>query len=157
VFINTGDINIGNNINIGNRTDISNRIANTSNLDSSRLQNRNVYTRPETRQRNAESAAVRQQHQQARPAANRANDLYTDRSGNVARINGDAWETRKDGSWETQRDLASSREARPNLDQNRPSVNYSDLNRSHLARQHGTNRERQMTRSMPARGGSRRR
>jgi hypothetical protein len=169
-FVNNGDINIniGNNVNIGNRTEISNRIGNQvgtrDTLDGARLQNRSIYDNAQNRTRRAEPAEARQQLQNARPATDRANNLYTDRNGNVGRINGDSWETRQNNNWATQRDLsttqnrATTRDNRASIDRSRPSVNYGDLNRSHQARQLGSSREANFrsARQMPRSGGRRR-
>jgi len=160
-IINTGDINIGNNINIGNRTEIGNKIGNQvgnrNNLDGNRLQDRNIYNRPENRARKAEPAMARQQLQTARPATNRANNLYTDRSGNVGRIDGDNWQTRQNDSWESPRDRSATRDARPSVDRSRPSPNYSDFNRSHFARERGNAREANFGGHRPTPRGGRRR
>jgi hypothetical protein len=179
VVINTGDINIGNNVNIGNRTEINNRIGNDTQIGN-RLDNsrQNVYNRPENRTRNADKAAVSRDLKQARPAAGRANDVYADRSGQVARRDGDQWQTREAGQWkpapESKPALPEQRPstkpatrptapatkpaARPTAPStrpaSRPSVDTRDLNRSHSARQMGASRE--MSRPTP-RGGGRRR
>lgn len=171
ININTGDINIGNNINIGNRTEIGNKIADRGGLNGDRRGNRDLYDRPENRARKADSATARQQLQKARPASNRANNVFADRNGNVARTNGSNWESHRNGSWQSSRDQASTRQAQTNTrpstrpstqHSNRSSLNYGDLNRSNHARQRGSMREashRNMSRSRPTphRGGGRRR
>jgi len=182
VVINTGDINIGNNVNIGNRTEISNRIGNNPQV-ANRIENsnRNLYQRTENRARNADRATVSRDLQRARPASDRPNDLYADRSGQVARRDGDQWQTRDGGKWQnapSQRPVTkpgtqpaaqpatrpTTPAARPSTPATRPatpvarpaarpSLDMPDLNRSHQARQVG----RSMERSRPVpRGGGRR-
>jgi hypothetical protein len=169
VVINTGDINIGNNINSGNRNEISNRIGNNTQL-ANRMENtsQNIYQRPENRVRNADKAAVSRDLKQARPASGRENNLYADRSGQVARQDGGQWQTREAGQWK------SAPEAKPAVPEPRPatkpgspskntvtrptskpSIDTRDLNRSRQARQTGASRE--MARPMPRGGGARRR
>jgi hypothetical protein len=166
-FINTGDINIGNNINIGNRTEIGNRV-NTANISRDRQQN--IYNRPENRTRNADRATVARDLKQARPATDRRNDVFADRSGQVARHDGQNWQTRENGQWKdapASRDIdrpqsmpatkpstpASRPATRPATQPAaRPSIDQRDLNRSLDSRQRGASRE--MSRPMP-RGGSR--
>jgi len=115
VVINTGDINIGNNVNIGNRAEINNRIGNNAQIGN-RIENsrQNVYNRPENRTRNADKAAVSRDLKQARPATGRANDLYADRSGQVAKRDGDQWQTREAGQWKP------APEAKPAVPEQRP-------------------------------------
>jgi len=99
VVINTGNINIGNNVNIGNRNNFNNKMSRDSRQQVKSRDNRNLYNRPENRMRNADKAAVSRDLKQARPATNRANNVYADKSGAVARRDGDKWQTRQDGSW----------------------------------------------------------
>lgn len=173
-FINTGDINIGNNINIGNRTEIGNKIGDRGGLNRDRVANRDVYNRPENRARKADPATASRELQKARPANNRANNVFADRNGNVARTNGNTWESRQNGQWASQRDRSATTQTRPATQQTRPStrpstqqrnrssLDYGSLNRSNHARQRGSMREtshRNMNRghSMQRRGGGRRR
>jgi len=176
VVINTGDINIGNNINIGNRTEINNRIGNNPQIGNRIENNRqNIYGRPENRARNADRATVARDLKQARPATGRANDVFADRSGQVARRDGDTWQTREGGQW---KDAAASQPAarpaakpaakptapaqrpatRPATPAQRPAsrppLDTRDLNRSHSARQMGHSRE--MARPAPRGGRARR-
>jgi hypothetical protein len=178
VVINTGDINIGNNVNIGNRVEMNNRIGNNTQI-SNRLQDnrQNIYNRPENRARNADRATVSRDLKQARPAADRANDVYADRSGQVARRDGEQWQTRESGQWKdsaaaAERPAAQRPDSRPSTPQqrpstqpasptqrpttrpsSRPSLDTRDLNRSHSARQTGMSREM----ARPAPRGARRR
>jgi hypothetical protein len=153
-IINTGDINIGNNINIGNRTEIGNRIGDNKASLRDRDGGRNLYKQPENRDRLA-NAGERRELKNARPASNRKNDVFADRSGQVARRVGDDWETRDNGKWS--RDQVGDRKpaqkpdiARPSP---RPQIDRGSLNNAHRAR--NTGRSRQMQR--PSRGGGRRR
>ena len=183
VFINTGDINIGNNVNIGNRQEISNRIGNSPGAGNRMTDTRqNLYNRPENRARNADRATVTRDLKQARPATGRENNVYADRSGQVARRDGDSWQTRENGTWQsrpstndysrpetrpsTQTPAArpatqpSTRPSTPSYQPStrpstRPSIDTRDLNRSHNARHTGMSRE--MSRPMGhSRGGRRR-
>ena len=157
--INTGDINIGNSVNIGNRNTISNRIdRGDTNINLNNTRN-NIYNRPENRTRNADRATVRNDLKQARPAANRQNDVFADRDGNVARRANDKWETREGGEWKPDQRPEKLPEQRPEkLPEQRPSVtpetrdrargaassrdiDRSSLDRSNRARQHGAARE----------------
>jgi hypothetical protein len=174
-LINTGNINIGNNVNIGNRNNFNNKISRDNRQQINSLEKGNIYNRPENRKRNADKAAVSRDLKQARPA-NRDNNVYADRSGNVARRDGDKWQTREGGSW---KDAPAADRARPatkpasqpsarpatkpstmpsNKQASRPgqpSINRNDLNRAHQSREIG--RSREMARPMPNKGGGRRR
>jgi hypothetical protein len=156
-IINTGDINIGNNINIGNRTKIANKLGKDNPL---RAGNNNLYNRSENKARKVSSAALQGDRAKARHATGRLNNVYADKSGNVARRVGDSWESRSDGAWKSNlasanaRDTAANR-MRSSARHTRPSsssIDHSDLNRHHRARQMGTSRQR--SRSM-SRGGGR--
>ena len=99
VVINTGDINIGNNINIGNRATVQNKLGNSTRLGSGRA---SLYHQPANRTRNASPAQARSQLKMARPAPTRANNVFADRSGNVARRVDDQWQVRNKGQWSTE-------------------------------------------------------
>lgn len=163
-IINTGDINIGNNINVGNRTDISNRIGDNGGSLRDRDGGRNVYQRPENRERLASSGQTREL-KNARPASNRANDVFADRNGQVARRVGDDWETRQNGKWSPDtrssggdvRTTASDRTSVQRPSTSRPTTQRSQIDRSSLNRDHNARnvgRSRQMSRPT---GGRRRR
>jgi len=106
-IINTGDINIGNNVNIGNRATINNRVGDNNLRLGDNNRSRNIYNRPENRARVADRSMAQQSLKKARPASNRANDVYVDRNGNVARRTDQGWETRGDGGWQRD-DLAAA-------------------------------------------------
>ncbi|MBT8074066.1 MAG: hypothetical protein HKP21_10200 [Xanthomonadales bacterium] len=160
MVINTGDINIGNNVNIGNRNKIGNQVGNNN-----RLQNRNICNRPENRARKAEPTIARENLQRARPATDRQNNIYADKSGAVARRNGNQWETREAGGWKQSQSRDKSAitpSARPSTrpanqpasrQYSRSSIDHGSLNRSYQARQTGRSREM----SRPNRSGGRRR
>jgi hypothetical protein len=156
VVINTGNINIGNSVSIGNRTNIGNNIGSGNNGIGS---NNNVYNRPENRSRKADRATVqRDMQQRPRPATDRANNVYADRNGNVARRNGDQWEARQDNGWKPEQ-RPESRSQPSTLDtgaartgNQSASLDYGGLDRSYNARSLGSSRE--MSRS---RGGAGRR
>ncbi len=127
-IINTGDINIGNNINIGNRARISNRLAETGRPVGNRMdRSANVYNRPETRDRLADPSAVARDLRQARPVTGRDNNVFADRSGQVARLDGDRWQTREAGGWKDTGAVADRRPigdsaVRPTAPATRPST-----------------------------------
>jgi hypothetical protein len=169
-IINTGDINIGNNINIGNRTTVRNRIDNNNKLNVNNARN-NIYNRPENRNRVADRATARSNLKQARPAGNRANNVFADRDGNVARNVGDSWEGRENGQWTKDsvspatRDQVSSAvqqrapaetKQRPQTTAQSRNVDRSSLNRASTARQHGASREAARPRNMRRPAGRRR-
>jgi hypothetical protein len=179
VVINTGDINIGNSVNVGNRVTAANRIgSNSANLDRSRRTN--IYNRPENKGRVADRSAAQRDVQRARASRDRANNVYADRSGAVARRDGDGWQVRDQGQWKpdarpstrptapsTRPSTPSTRPStRPSTPSTRPStrpstpqINRNDLNRAHQARQSGHSRQMSRpSRSMPGgAGGARRR
>ncbi|MFT5372384.1 MAG: hypothetical protein ACI9R7_001929, partial [Lysobacterales bacterium] len=160
ININTGNINIGNSINIGNHENIGNQIGNNPKARD-RIANQNIYNRPENLTRNADRTRTPGGVNQSRPST-RENNVYADKSGQVARNNGGNWETRDNGSWKSSAsssnrtsDLTSV--SRPtNSSFNNSSFNQRDLNSHQSARQFGASRE--MGRSMPrgGRGGRRR-
>jgi len=176
--INTGDINIGNNVNVGNRVDASNKI---NNVNRNNLENRNIYNRPENKARNADRSAVKKDMQTARSSRDRKNNVYAERDGNVARRDGEQWQSRENGAWQDNPDLNRelSPEQKNKAQQSRESITpekrdqvaeaagerrqesgatqrQRDLDRSSHARDRGAARER----SRPTgnrRGGGRRR
>jgi len=157
-IINTGDINIGNNVSVGNRNEVRNRIGNDNNLGGG--DRANIYNRPENSRRNADSQTARRDLQQARPATNKANNVYADRDGNVARNNNGNWETRDQGSWKSEsRDTTQrptqSRETsqRDNTRQSPSSFDRNSMDRASQSRQHGASRAA----ARPTGGGRRRR
>lgn len=143
VIVNTGDINIGNSISIGNRTNVGNRVGNTT-VNRNLLAQNNLYRRAENRSRVADRTAAARNLKQARAAPNRTNDVFADRSGEVARRAGDKWETRTQGRWDAaeltpqQRQQAAT-QARARASQ--ADIDRSDLNRAYQARQAGAARE----------------
>jgi hypothetical protein len=183
VIINTGDINIGNTINAGNRVNVGNRIGNQTTINRPRTTN--IYNRPENRARNADRTTVQRDLKQARASRDRANNVYADRSGAVARRDGDDWQVRDQGQWkpadsrpttrpadagsrvpstgQTQPQTRPSEITRPSTrpSTTRPSTRPStpQINRSDLNRAHSARQmghSRQMSRPMPS-GGMRRR
>lgn len=96
-IINTGNINIGNNINVGNRMAVRNKLAD-SRLPRDRSRD-NLYKRPENLRRNADREAAISNLKMARPATGKANNVFTDRDGNVAQRVPDGWKTRENGAW----------------------------------------------------------
>lgn len=166
VVINTGDINIGNSVSIGNRTNISNKVARNNNISGNRVGKNNLYNRPENRVRNADASKINSNFKQATHNKNRANNVFADKNGNVARdLNGE-WQSRDKGNWTpapqtrdrvatglNNRDISQpvTLPSRPNTELNRPNnmnrqinnrnFDRESLNRSRNARQHGMVRE----------------
>ena len=146
VFINNGDINIGNEINIGDRNRVDHRAARDTGINTNDARN-NVYNRPENRARNADRATAAQNLRQAKPATSQANNVFTDRNGNVARHTGNGWESLQGGQWsrdnasvgsyDRARNTAGQRQASPGT----RNYDWSGLDRSNAARQHGMSRE----------------
>lgn len=164
LVINSGNINIGNNVDFGNRTNIGNRIGDGNsnlNLDRSRT---NLYNRMENRSRNAAPTLARQNLKAARRAVERANDVFTDRNGNVARRVGDEWQTRDAGQWKTnqspsQRTTPNTRQqvgsqSRDRMQNKSFSRDFDrpSLDRSYPSRQRGFSRERTSARAPAFRG-----
>ncbi|MEO1081047.1 MAG: carbohydrate-binding family V/XII [Pseudomonadota bacterium] len=152
-IINTGDINIGNTVNIGNRAEIGNRIGDNS-LNIGDRQ-RNVYRNAENRERLA-SRDQRQQLRKARPSTQRANNVFADRNGNVARRVDSGWEQRTNGQWNrdiqsgaatlSQRSSGAGSLNRPqtrDFGSTRPGAGFDrgGFDRAHRARNMGASRE----------------
>jgi hypothetical protein len=154
-IINTGDINIGNNVSVGNRNEISNRMGNDNNVRAGDRDN--VYNRPENANRNADPKTARSDLKQARPAPDKANNVFADKNGNVARNNNGSWETRDQGSWKSQPSNAARRPTTPqpsNTNRSAPSsFDRGGMDQAYQSRQHGASRAA----ARPARGGGRRR
>lgn len=159
-IINTGDINIGNSVNVGNRTNVGNRIGQVGNNNRIDRSN-NLYNRPANRDRVAGPSAARADLKKARPATGKANDVFADKSGAVAKRVDDGWKTREAGQWskdtipagKPDRAQSAARDRQP---QSRPStrpagrpasrpatpsINRADLNRASAARQRGASRQ----------------
>lgn len=139
--INTGDINIGNSINSGNREkagDYMNDRGRDNNRNGNRNSNRasagntanNLYNRPQNRARNADTATTKRGMQQAR-SVQRDNNVFADKSGNVARRVGDDWQVRDNGNWSSsisERDVGTNRDVATTRDvgttrNNTPTIN----------------------------------
>lgn len=159
VVINTGDINIGNSISIGNRTNISNKLVKNNNISGNRVSKNSLYNRPENRKRNADPVKLNNQFKQATHNANRANNVFADKNGNLARDDKGQWQSRDRGSWTPTPEvrqkidtglnnrninMPTTMPARPNnvsQQMNNRNLDREGLNRSRNARQHGVMRE----------------
>ena len=145
MFINNGDIHIGDNINFGDRARVDQRIdRNPGNLNLDPSQG-NLYNRPATRDRLADPATARENFERARPVTTRENNVFADRDGNVARNVGGNWETRNNNSWSQPAQRAQPYQG----------FDRGGLDQANRARQLGTNR--QMARPSNMRMGGRRR
>jgi hypothetical protein len=119
VFINTGDINIGNNINVGNRTNIGNRIERETNISRDRSRS-NLYNRPETRDRLADRETATRNLNRARPATGLENNVFADRDGNVARQVDNDWQVRDNNQWTRPESRPATRDQAPAASRDRP-------------------------------------
>ncbi|MDX1393027.1 MAG: carbohydrate-binding family V/XII [Gemmatimonadota bacterium] len=156
VFINNGDINIGNNVGLGNRDQVRDRMQDRGRPGAS--DRASVYDRAANRDRNASPSVTPRDLQRARPATGRANDTFADRNGNVARRTNDGWQTRENGRWGATQPATGDRGVtRPSAGQ-RPTTgarpDFGDLNRHQAARQSGNRRA--ASRGGIRRGGGRR-
>jgi hypothetical protein len=155
-IINTGNINIGNSINIGNRTQIGNRIDRDTNLNLDRART-NLYNKSQNRGRIADRTTARANLKQPRPAANRANNVFADRDGRVARQANGQWQSRESGQWRSAGAAAGDRlspQTRQGVQSAAQSrgIDRSSLNRSYQMRQHGMSREASRPMAMRGRG-----
>jgi hypothetical protein len=145
-------------ISVSNRVSVGNSY-NNDRLRTSNVRNAsrdNLYDRPETRARNADAATAASNLKKARPAAGKANDVFADKSGNIARQTKDGWQARGTNGWEKP-EAANVRQqggtAKPGQAPAR--IDSADLNRSAAARQRGSTRETSRPSSTRARSASR--
>jgi hypothetical protein len=130
---------------------------NDKSLGGDRLSKDNVYKHPDTRERNADRGTGQRDRPAAHPSTGRANDVFADKDGNVARRSGDQWQTRDQGAWKPeQRQSPAMENTRPSAQQ-RPTSDRSDLNRASQARNTGASRERAQPSRRGGGGGGRRR
>ena len=122
VFINTGDINIGNNVNIGNRVGSGNLDVRANNLYRDKAQKANVArtrdTRPATQEARdrvagADRPATRPATAATQRPADRKNDVFTDREGNVYRKTDGGWQKNEGKNWSNVPSTADIDRARP--------------------------------------------
>ena len=143
------NININNRVSVGNHYN-SNRLrtANVRNVDRN-----NIYNRPENRVRNADRATTASNLKRARPTTGKANNVFADKDGNIARKTKDGWQARGKDGWEKpdaaarqKVDTAALKQKREggaavNAAQARQRADSADLNRAAAARQRGATRE----------------
>ncbi|MCU0251084.1 MAG: hypothetical protein MUE61_12795 [Vicinamibacterales bacterium] len=156
VINNSGNINIGNRVNVGNRVGTGNRPGGARPLPAFPANNRfdNIYNRPENRPRIADRAAVAGNARNAAPAPGRANNVFADRDGNVARRTAEGWQPRGASGWEravpanVRPPAAPAGAPRPGTPggnvtagQIRQRIDSADLNRAAAARDRGNVRE----------------
>lgn len=160
VFINNGDINIGNNVNFGDRDRVNHRLNEGAGINPN-IERGNVYNRAENVQRNADRATARTDLRQARPAADRANNVFADQNGNVARRSDNQWQSLQNGQWTPDSSIRdnSASQARDRMQTTPSQRNYdrSSLNNAYNARQHGTSRQMSRPTQMRRPSGGRRR
>jgi hypothetical protein len=156
------------NVNVNRRVGIGNSYSNDR-LRSTNVRNANrdnIYNRPENRARNADRAQAAGQLKNTRPATGKANNVFADKNGNVARKTQQGWESRGAKGWEKP-EAADVRQKVDSADVKRPSpaggmpsagqarqrVDSADLNRSAAARDRGATRTASrppQTKSRPA-------
>lgn len=111
----------------------------------------NIYKKKDNRYRNAHVKRP-QNRQQARTAANRKNNVLTDKSGNAHRRTGDGWQKRENNSWK--KSAPSGGSSRP-ATQPRSYRNRSSPERDYQARQRGSSRTQNYQRQRQTRSGGR--
>lgn len=162
VVINTGNINIGNSISIGNRNDISTKLAKNNNIPANITAGSNLYNRENNRVRNADPAKLNNKSRQATHNSSRANDVFADKNGNLARDNNGQWQSRDRDSWtptpemrqNTDNSLHNRNISKPTTTPTRPSTSSQQMNNSNLDRA-GLNRSRNARQSGKIREGKR--
>jgi hypothetical protein len=165
IVINTGNINIGNSISVGNRIKIKGQIDKNPKFANKLNRQNNLYNRPENRSRIGDSGKAQKRLQPTRSDANRQNNVFADKDGNLARRNGEQWETRSQGNWKLESaEIKSQPRHQPspasrNQERLQPKPrqsekrNFSDLNRDNRARQAGARSERAGGNNMRGGGG----
>jgi len=176
VFINNGNINIGNKINVGYKPGHLNK-----------QPRHNIYKRDQSKSRLASKQQVKRDLKTAISQRDKANNVFADKNGNVLKHDADKWQQRVEGKWQT---LPSDKQQQikdraQNIDrqqvqnklqsidkskakqalqqrqhmQNRQQNRMQQLNRANRARQQGMQRQqmrrntqRQIPRQMPNRG-----
>jgi len=99
----------------------------------------NLYNRPENKARTTPSTQPANR-QSPKAAQGKANNVYTDRNGDVYRKTNDGWQQRQGNSWS-------------NSPQQRPSNNTSSLNQDAQSRQRGAQRSQSYQQSAPRSSG----
>ena len=144
------------NINVTRRVSVGNSY-NNDRLRTANVRNAsrdNIYNRPENRTRNMDRAQAAGQLKNTRPAAGKANNVFADKDGNVARKTQQGWQARGQQGWERP-EAADVRQKADSKDLKRPTmpsgekpeaanvrqkVDHADLNRSAAARDRGATR-----------------
>jgi hypothetical protein len=146
----------------GNPTTLPSRLDRTSVGGSRQARSLgSVYNQPQVSGRNVERATAMRNLKMAHPTRGQLNNVYTDPHGNVARREGQSWQTCQGGSWQRAPSDGAAATARPQnrpraqpetrpAPQSRPSYDFGDLNRQHSMRQQG--RMREMRRPAGGRG-----
>jgi len=114
---------------------------------STRPSTRNLYKNP----RNVARVNPVTKQAKARPATDRANNIYTDRQGNLHRKTNDGWQNRSNNSWQ------KNQPAQRLTSNPRDGYNTQQLQRSYQSRQQGAQRNQQFNRARSGAGGGRRR
>ena len=104
-------------MNVGNRTTIKNKLGDKNTLNRVSA-NQNIYRHPENQKRVIDQTEAHKDLKKARPAKGRANDVFVDKNGALARPDGDQWKTLKEGKW--QDDQVAIKDKAPNVIEPRP-------------------------------------
>jgi len=117
--------------------------------NAAKLGERNLYDNP----RNAARINAKDNKLNARPATDRANNIYSDRQGNLHRKTNNGWQSRRNNSWQSRPAQQPNRQP-----STRPQniYNQQQLQRSYQSRQQGMQRSQHFNRAR-AGGGARRR
>ena len=95
-----GDINIGNSTNIGNRAQITKNLGNKTGNKLANSNRDNLYNQGNNIKRNAKKVTPSKSIQKAKTTVKRENNVYADKSGNVARNKDGQWQSRNNKNWE---------------------------------------------------------
>jgi len=122
----------------------------TQPVNAAKPSTRNLYENP----RNAARVKDRDNQLKARPAADRANNIYTDRQGNLHRKTSNGWQSRDNNGW--QNHPAQQPANRPAT---RPQGGYNpqQMQRSYQSRQQGAQRSQNFNQFRSGGGAARRR
>lgn len=100
-----GNVNIGNTVNIGNSINRGGRVNSGNQVSHHGARQRpsqpNLYRQGANSARATERMSAGRDLNQARPASGRANDVFADKSGSVARRSGEQWQVRDSGTWKS--------------------------------------------------------
>ena len=123
----------------------SNRLRTTNVRNASRD---NIYNRPENRARNADRATAAGQLKNTRPATGKANNVFADKDGNVARKTQQGWEARGQKGWEKP-EAADVRQKVDSKDLKRPTLPSGEKPEAANVRQRADSADSESLRGRP--------